>query len=90
MWKPNPSTSDPEQQQQQQQQQRQQQQQQQPESTPGRPRQDSIRQPVASRRIAQIVKLKPESVARYKEVHAAVWPEVLQQIKNCNIRDWKI
>lgn len=39
------------------------------------------------RRIAQIVKLKPEYIARYKEVHAAVWPEVLKQIKVCNIED---
>lgn len=41
----------------------------------------------AARRIAQIVKLKPEFVDKYKEVHAAVWPEVLQQIKDCNIQD---
>lgn len=39
------------------------------------------------RRFAQIIKLKPEFVAQYKEVHAAVWPEVLQQIKDCNIQD---
>lgn len=39
------------------------------------------------RRIAQIVKLKPEFLDKYKEVHAAVWPEVLQQIKVCNIED---
>ncbi|KAI1823731.1 DUF718-domain-containing protein [Xylaria intraflava] len=77
MWKPSSSPAAPEQQQQ-------------PESSPGRPRQDSIRQPVAGRRIAQIIKLKPEFVARYKEVHAAVWPEVLRQIKNCNIRDYSI
>ncbi|KAJ2903722.1 L-rhamnose mutarotase [Zalerion maritima] len=42
------------------------------------------------RRIAQIVKLKPEHVERYKEVHAAVWPEVLKQIKSCNIEDYSI
>lgn len=42
------------------------------------------------RRIAQIVKLKPEYIARYKEVHAAVWPEVLKQIKVCNIEDYSI
>ncbi|KAI0805083.1 DUF718-domain-containing protein [Xylaria sp. FL0064] len=69
----------------------QQQQQQQPEQIPaGRPRQESLRQPVAGRRIAQIVKLKPEFVNKYKEVHAAVWPEVLRQIKVCNIRDYSI
>ncbi|KAI1212843.1 rhamnose mutarotase [Annulohypoxylon truncatum] len=44
----------------------------------------------AARRIAQVVKLKPEFVDKYKEVHAAVWPEVLQQIKDCNIQDYSI
>lgn len=39
------------------------------------------------RRIAQIVKLKPECVEKYKECHAKVWPEVLKQIKECNIED---
>ncbi|KAI2632776.1 hypothetical protein GGS21DRAFT_521276 [Xylaria nigripes] len=62
----------------------------QPETHTGRPRQESIRQPVAGRRFAQIVRLKPEFVARYKEVHAAVWPEVLRQIRDCNIRDYSI
>lgn len=92
MWKPSspappPPSTGAEQQQQQQQQPQQAQRQEQSEPTPGRPRQESLRLPVAGRRIAQIVKLKPEFVARYKEVHAAVWPEVLQQIKTCNIRD---
>ncbi|KAL4934597.1 L-rhamnose mutarotase [Aspergillus undulatus] len=42
------------------------------------------------RRIAQIVHLKPSALAAYKECHANVWPEVLQQIKECNIRDYSI
>jgi len=42
------------------------------------------------RRIAQIVKLKPEYVDKYKECHARVWPEVLKQIKDCNIEDYSI
>ena len=37
--------------------------------------------------MAQIVKLKPEFVEKYKECHAKVWPEVLKQIKDCNIED---
>jgi hypothetical protein len=41
------------------------------------------------RRIAQIVKLKPEHVEEYKAVHARVWPEVLKQIKDSNIEDCK-
>jgi len=32
------------------------------------------------KRIAQIVKLKPEYVEKYKECHAKVWPEVLKQV----------
>lgn len=85
MWQPGS-----EEQAQQQQQQQQQRQSPQPDSATGRPRQESLKQPVAGRRIAQIVKLKPEFVGKYKEVHAAVWPEVLQQIKSCNIRDYSI
>ncbi|RYP53243.1 hypothetical protein DL768_001747 [Monosporascus sp. mg162] len=62
------------------------------------PRRESVNEPVPEsarqrnpgRRIAQIVKLKPEFVDKYKQVHAAVWPEVLQQIKVCNIKDYSI
>jgi len=39
------------------------------------------------RRYAQIVKLKPEHVEEYKKVHAAVWPEVLKQIKDSKMED---
>jgi len=42
------------------------------------------------KRFAQIVKLKPEFVGKYKEVHAKVWPEVLKQIKDSNIEDYSI
>lgn len=42
-----------------------------------------------ARRIAQIVHLKPSAVAAYKDCHANVWPEILQQIHDCNIRDCK-
>ncbi|KAL7275381.1 hypothetical protein RUND412_001659 [Rhizina undulata] len=43
-----------------------------------------------ARRIAQIVYLRPEKVAAYKECHAKVWPEVLAQIRDCGIRDYSI
>jgi L-rhamnose mutarotase len=33
------------------------------------------------------VRLRPEYVDEYKECHAKVWPEVLKQIKECNICD---
>jgi len=50
----------------------------------------SFKQKYAGRRFAQIVKLKPECVDKYKECHARVWPEVLKQIKNSNIEDYSI
>lgn len=56
-----------------------------PDAEPLTPAQARVRNP--GRRFAQIVKLKPEYYNKYKEVHAAVWPEVLKQIKNCNIRE---
>jgi len=42
------------------------------------------------RRIAQIVRLKRDSLQAYKDCHAAVWPAVIQQIKDCNITDYSI
>jgi L-rhamnose mutarotase len=42
------------------------------------------------RRIGQWLYLKPECIEEYKKCHAAVWPEVLEQIKDSNIRDCKL
>lgn len=42
------------------------------------------------KRIAQTVRLKRGSIPAYKECHAAVWPAVLKQIKECNISDYSI
>jgi len=39
------------------------------------------------RRIGQWLYLKPSQIEAYKECHAKVWPEVLEQIKDSNIRD---
>jgi len=36
------------------------------------------------------VKLKPEYVEKYKEVHQRVWPEVLKAIKEAGIEDYSI
>ncbi|RAO68103.1 uncharacterized protein BHQ10_004115 [Talaromyces amestolkiae] len=43
-----------------------------------------------ARRVAQIIQLQPGAVEAYKVCHANVWPEVLQQIYDCNIRDYSI
>ena len=39
------------------------------------------------RRIGQWLYLKPECIEEYKKCHAEVWPEVLEQIKDSNIKD---
>lgn len=41
-------------------------------------------------RIAWVTKVKPEHLDRYCELHADVWPGVLRQIKDCNIRNYSI
>ncbi|OAL43505.1 L-rhamnose 1-epimeras-like protein [Pyrenochaeta sp. DS3sAY3a] len=42
------------------------------------------------RRIGQWIYLRPECIDEYKKCHAAVWPEVLEQIKDSNVRDYSI
>lgn len=41
-------------------------------------------------RIAQVIALAPESVERYKEMHASVWPGVLRTIRACGITNYSI
>jgi hypothetical protein len=41
------------------------------------------------RRIGQWLYLRPEKIDEYKKCHAAVWPAVLEQIKDSNVRDCK-
>lgn len=41
-------------------------------------------------RYGMVIGLKPEAEKRYKEHHAAVWPEVLDMISRCNIRNYSI
>ena len=37
-------------------------------------------------RMGQVLALKPDAIAEYKRLHAAVWPAVLAKIADCNIR----
>ena len=46
--------------------------------------------PQGPRRVGQVIYLKPEHIDEYKRVHAAVWPEVLEQIKDSNVRDCRL
>ena len=41
-------------------------------------------------RYGSVIKVRPEKLAEYKKLHAAVWPKVLQMIHDCNIRNYTI
>jgi len=41
-------------------------------------------------RYAQMIHLHPQAKAAYIEHHCAVWPEVLEKITECNIRNYSI
>ncbi len=42
------------------------------------------------KRYGMIIKVKPEKIEEYKKLHADVWPEVLNKITECNIRNYSI
>lgn len=56
-------------------------------TTAGPPSTPTYKMRNQGKRVAQIVRLKKESVLEYKKCHKEVWPEVLKQIKECNIED---
>ncbi len=41
-------------------------------------------------RHGQMLKVRPEKIDEYVRYHAAVWPEVLRTIYECNIRNYSI
>ena len=41
-------------------------------------------------RMGFVIGIRPETLAEYKRLHAAVWPEVLATIARCNIRNYSI
>ena len=54
--------------------------------------QQRSRRPTRNRmkRYGMLIKVKKDSIARYKEYHAKVWPEVLATIRACNIKNYSI
>ena len=42
------------------------------------------------RRFGQIIGVDPKQFDKYKTYHAAVWPEILEMITVCNIRNYSI
>ena len=41
-------------------------------------------------RYGSVIKVKPEKLAEYKELHANPWPGVNKMIRECNIRNYSI
>lgn len=41
-------------------------------------------------RMGWVIGIRPEKIAEYKALHAAVWPEVLATISACGIRNYTI
>lgn len=41
-------------------------------------------------RMGMVIGLKGDRITEYKRVHAAVWPEILDMISRCNIRNYSI
>jgi len=42
------------------------------------------------KRYGSVIRVLPEKLEEYKRLHAAVWPDVLKMIKDCNIRNYSI
>ncbi len=42
------------------------------------------------KRYGMVIKVRPEKLDEYKKLHANVWPEVLKQISDCNIKNYSI
>jgi L-rhamnose mutarotase len=41
-------------------------------------------------RYGMVLKVAPGKLDEYKRLHAAVWPDVLQMIHDCNLRNYSI
>lgn len=42
------------------------------------------------KRMAMVIGIKPEHIPEYKRLHANTWPEILEGITACNIRNYSI
>jgi L-rhamnose mutarotase len=42
------------------------------------------------KRYGWVIGLRPEKIAEYKRLHAAVWPDVLKMITACHIQNYSI
>ena len=42
------------------------------------------------KRYGSVIGLRPDKLAEYRRLHAAVWPDVLKMIRHCHIRNYSI
>lgn len=42
------------------------------------------------KRYGSVIRVSSQAIEEYKRYHAAVWPEVLDMIQKCNIRNYSI
>jgi L-rhamnose mutarotase len=49
-----------------------------------------VRANTLMKRYGMMIGLRPEKIAEYKQLHAAVWPDVLKMIQQCHIRNYSI
>ena len=42
------------------------------------------------KRYGQLIRVKTEKLEEYTKYHATVWPEILEMIRKCNIRNYSI
>jgi L-rhamnose mutarotase len=42
------------------------------------------------KRYGSVIGVRPEKLEEYKQLHAAVWPDVLKMIRQCHIRNYTI
>jgi L-rhamnose mutarotase len=42
------------------------------------------------KRYGMVIRVRPEKLDEYKRLHAAVWPGVLDMIRQCHIRNYSI
>lgn len=41
-------------------------------------------------RMGRVIGIKPEGIARYKELHAKPWPDIVEKLKERNIQNFSI
>ena len=42
------------------------------------------------KRYGSVIGVRPEKIAEYRQLHAAVWPDVLNMIRQCHIQNFSI